>query len=162
MKPWSERPFETKSLFNPAFCSLLLLRAIEGYQHEGKGGLPFSLAFLVLPLCLHKDSRVRLAANKKTYLLKLIAENPSLLIGFDKRCQYLRAYMFEGLGFAMQLNAFKVTEKGELALLDRGVRKKISGTIESIECQQVAKYLGKSFASIGDKATIYTSLGVRP
>jgi len=57
MKTWNERPFEIRNLFNPAFCGVVLLRAFQGYEEEDASGMPFSLALLVLPLCLHKDSR---------------------------------------------------------------------------------------------------------
>ena len=55
MKRWDQRPFEVKNLFNPAFCGLVLFRALQGYEEENPDGMPFSLALLVLPLCLQKS-----------------------------------------------------------------------------------------------------------
>jgi hypothetical protein len=58
VKPWNQRPFEIRNVFNPAFCGLVLFRAMQGYEDEDTRGMPFSLSLLVLPLCLHKDRAV--------------------------------------------------------------------------------------------------------
>ena len=63
MKRWDQRPFEIRNLFNPAFCGLVLFRALHGYEEEDARGMPFSLSLLVLPLCLHKDSREVIASQ---------------------------------------------------------------------------------------------------
>ena len=34
MKRWDQRPFEIRNLFNPAFCGLVLSRALHGYEEE--------------------------------------------------------------------------------------------------------------------------------
>lgn len=54
MKQWDQRPFEIRNLFNPAFCGVVLFRAMQSYEEENSQGMPFSLALLVLPLCLQK------------------------------------------------------------------------------------------------------------
>jgi hypothetical protein len=162
MKPWIERPFEIRNLFNPAFCGVVLLRALQGYEEEDDSGMPFSLILLVLPLCLHKDSREILSNNNRSYLIKTICENPQIIIGFAERTTSLLPFTFEALGFTMQLQSFEVTNNGRLKIKEKGIRKKIDGTPESIQCQQVAKTLGKHFAKIGDRVTVYTTLGVRP
>lgn len=61
----------------------------------------------------------------------------------------------------MHLNTLSVHPDGRLLPGD-GVRKTIGGTQESVACQRVAAFLGKEFARIGDRGTIYTTLGVRP
>ncbi|WP_274541244.1 three component ABC system middle component [Methylosinus trichosporium] len=42
------------------------------------------------------------------------------------------------------------------------MRKSITGSEETQSIQKVAKYLGKEFARIGDRVTIYATMGVRP
>jgi len=162
MKTWNERPFEIRNLFNPAFCGVILLRAFQGFEEEDASGMPFSLALLVLPLCLHKDTREILSNNRLRYLLKTITDNPQMIVGFAERTRSLIPYSFEALGFTMQLQSFEVTNKGRLRMQDSGIRKKVDGTQESLQCQQVARIVGKSFAKIGDCVTIYTTLGIRP
>lgn len=141
------------------------MRALQGFESENEAGMPFSLVFLVLPICLHKDSREILSKYPRRHFLKTISENSEIQVGFAERAQSLRGYTFEGLGLTMQLGSFEVTEEGRLRMLEKGIRKSIdmkSGTQESIECQKVAQQVGKNFAKIGDRVTIYSSLGVRP
>jgi hypothetical protein len=42
------------------------------------------------------------------------------------------------------------------------VRKTVSGTAETISCQRVARIVGREFARIADRATVYTTFGIRP
>jgi hypothetical protein len=162
MKPWNLRPFEIRNLFNPAFCGVILFRALAGYEEEDQAGMPFSLSLLVLPLCLHKDTRLVLSENSRGYLLKAIEKNPRILVGFAGRANQLLPFALEALGFLMERGCFLVTEDGRLQTVDRKVRKKVTGTDESIACQRIARFIGREFARVGDRGTVYTSLGVRP
>lgn len=162
MKHWDKRPIEIRNLFNPAFCGLVLVRSMSGYEEEDSRGIPFSLILLVLPLCLHRSSREILQDGSRSYLLKVISNNPELLIGFPRRATDMLPFAFEALGFIMQLGSISVENDGRLKLIPAGIRKTPSGTPETISCQRVARYLGREFARIGDRSTVYMSLGVRP
>jgi Family of unknown function (DUF6521) len=162
MRPWSARPIEVRNLLNPAFCGLVLVRALRGYEENDVAGMPFSLSLLVLPLCLHKETRGLLAGHARSYLLKALSDNPQLLVGFPQRTTVLIPYSHEALAFAMNMGCFNVTDTGRLKTRPRGIRQSLSGTDESVACQKVARFVGKQFANISDRATIYTALGVRP
>lgn len=164
MKTWNERPFEIRNLFNPAFCGVILLRAFQGFEEDDDSGMPFSLALLILPLCLYKDSRELIPKTASGHLLKKIIDNPQMLVGFSGRTKCLLPYTFEALGFIMQLGSFEVTNQGRLKMRENGIRKTIdgNGTPESIECQKAARIVGKQFAKIGDRVTIYTTFGIKP
>lgn len=162
MKRWDQRPFEVRNLFNPAFCGLTLFRAMQGYEEENTDGMPFSLLLLVLPLCLHKDSREVIAGSSRSYLLKTVEKNPQLLVGFAGRTSDLMPYALESLGFLMERGCFFVSPDGRLKTMPDKVRKSVTGTNESISCQRVARIIGKEFARIADRATVYTTFGIRP
>jgi hypothetical protein len=162
VKRWDQRPFEIRNLFNPAFCGLVLFRALRAFEDEDARGMPFSLTLLILPLCLQRDSREILVQANRSYFLKIIAANPQMLVDFPKRATDLLPFSLEALGLLMQLRTIVVEADGRLKTVPDGVRKTISGTPESIACQRVAKFLGREFARIGDRATTYTTLGVRP
>lgn len=162
MKPWAERPIEIRNLFNPAFCGLVLYRALTGFGEKEDRGMPFSLSLLILPLCLHQSTREILQVSARSYLLKVIAGHPEILVGLAPRCTDVLPFTFEGLGLLTHLNALSITEEGALLPGNGRVAKTISGSEESKACQRVAGYLGKQFALIGDRGTIYTTLGVRP
>ena len=162
MKRWSERPIEIRNLFNPAFCGVVIFRALCGFEEEDNEGMPFSLTVLTLPLCLQKDSREILSKANRSYLLKVVGANPQMLVGFARRTTDLLPFTFEALGLLMHLGCFEVTDAGRLRTVPSRVRKSVIGTAESVACQRVARFVGKEFARISDRMTIYTSFGIRP
>jgi hypothetical protein len=162
MKKWIERPVEIRNLFNPAFCSIILLRSFQGYEENDDEGIPFSLSLLVLPLCLQKETREIILTNSRSYLLKVLSNNAQVLLGFAQRTNNMIPFTFESLGLAMLYNSFNVTESGRLKLREGAIKKSIKGTKESIDCQKAAQIIGKKFAQISDRVTIYSSLGIRP
>ena len=162
MKRWDQRPFEVRNLFNPSFCGVTLFRALQGFEEEISEGMPFSLSMLILPLCLHKSSRDIIVDKPRRQLLKTLEANPQILVGFANRTSTLIPFMFEGLGLLMELGCFTVTDKGHIKTVDKRVRKSVTGTEESIACQKVARIVGREFALVADRVTIYTSFGIRP
>ena len=162
MKPWSKRPRELRNLFNPAFCGIVILRAIIAYKEEKGKGMPFSLTLLLLPLCLHKDSRETIRRGVRSYLIKIVEENPQIMVGLPGRTRSLLPYTFEALGLMMHLGALTIESDGTLHAIPKCLGVTVKGTDESKACQSAASSLGKKFAAIGDRVTIYTTLGVRP
>lgn len=162
MKRWDQRPFELRNLFNPAFCGLVLFRALQGYEEEDPRGMPFSLSLLVMPLCLHKDSREVIAAGYRSYLLKISEKNPQVQVGFADRATAMLPYAFEGLGLLMERGCISVADDGSLQTVPDKVRKSVKGTDETKSCQRVARFVGKEFARIADRVTVYTTFGIRP
>ncbi len=162
MKPWHERPIEIRNLFNPAFCGVLLARAIKSFEAVDKRGMPFSLALLVLPLVLHRQSRKAICASNRAYLLKVVTDNPELLVGFAERTRSYMPYIMEAFGFLMHLSCIQVTDEGRIKLKPRRVSPKELDSPECRECEQAARLLGGGFAKLRDRVTIYTMLGVRP
>jgi hypothetical protein len=161
MKRWDQRPFEIRNLFNPAFCGLVLFRALQGYEEEDARGMPFSLSLLVLSLCLHKDSREVIAGSSRSYLLKTIEKNQQVMVGFADRVTQMLPFTFEGFGLLMERGCITITDDGRIQTVPNKVRKTVSGTDETISCQRVARIVGKEFARIADRVTIYTTFGIR-
>lgn len=162
MKRWDQRPFEIRNLFNPAFCGLVLFRAMQGFEGEDPRGMPFSLSLLILPLCLHKDSREVIATRSRSYLLKITEKNPQVQVGFANRASTMLPYAYEGFGLLMERGCILVADDGRLLTVHDKVRKSVTGTDETKSCQRVARFVGKEFARIADRVTIYTAFGIRP
>jgi hypothetical protein len=124
--------------------------------------MPFSLSLLVLPLCLHKDSREVIAAGTRSYLLKVAEKNPQVQVGFADRVTAMLPYAFEGFGLLMERGCISVVGDGRLQTVPNKVRKSVTGTDETISCQRAARFVGRGFARIADRVTIYTTFGIRP
>jgi hypothetical protein len=103
-----------------------------------------------------------LATNNRSYLLKIVEKNPQLVVGFADRTRHLMQFTLEGFGLLMDRGCFTVSPKGQIKTTPHLVRKTISGTDESVSCQRVARFIGREFARIADRVTIYTSFGIRP
>ena len=162
MKSWHQRPIEIRNLFNPAFCGLILFRSLHGYEERDARGMPFSLSLLVLPLCLHKDSREVIAGSPRSYLLKTAEKNQQLMVGLADRVTQMLPYAFEGFDLLMERGCIAVADDGRIQTSPDKVRKTVSGTDETVSCQRVARIVGKEFARIADRATVYTAFGIRP
>ncbi len=124
--------------------------------------MPFSLSLLVLPLCLHKDSREVIASSPRSYLLKTTEKNQQVVVGFADRVTQMLPYAFEGFGLLMERGCITVADDGRIQTVTNKVRKTVSGTDETVSCQKVARIVGKEFARIADRATVYTTFGIRP
>jgi hypothetical protein len=162
VKRWNQRPFEIRNLFNPAFCGLVLFRALHGFEEQDAHGMPFSLSLLVLPLCLHKDSREVIASSPRRYLLKTTEKNQQVMVGFADRVTHMRPFAFEGLGLLMERGCIAIADDGRVQTVPDKVRKRVDGTDETVSCQKVARIVGREFARIADRVTVYRTFGIRP
>jgi hypothetical protein len=162
MKLWNERPREIRNLFNPAFCGLVLARGVEGFTEEVSRSMPFSLSLLILPLCLHKRTREQIKEGNRSYLTKILQDHPEIRVDLARRARGLLPYTMEAFAYLASCGAVDVDESGCVALRNNTVRKSIAGSQDTKDCQTVARSLGRKLALINDRATIYTTLGIRP
>lgn len=162
MKRWDRRPFEIRNLFNPAFSGLILFRALHGYEEEDANGMPFSLSLLVLPLCLHKESREVIGGSPRSYLLKTAERNQQVMVGFADRVTHMLPFALEGFGLLLERGCITIAADGRIRTVPNKVRKTVRGTGETVSCQRVARIVGREFARIADRVTVYTTFGIRP
>lgn len=162
MKLWNNRPIEVRNLFNPAFCALNLYFAIKKYQEVNAHGMPFSLILLVLPLSFHESTSSYLLLNSRTYFLKNIANNPLIISGLNKRVADLNLFTIEAIDFLLQINAVKIEDTGRLRINKIKMKKINVLSDDSQDKIKVSSYIGKQFAKVNDRSTIYISLGIKP
>src|ERR1700761_8999669 len=116
MQAWTNRAVEEANLFNPAFCAALVTKASEDFAKKSAHPLPFALAFLVLPVILHRATREALPGSTVTALLPWIQENRVHLVDFALRVRRLTGIGREAILFAIQQQALSLTSNGELEL----------------------------------------------
>lgn len=168
MSAWGERPTEVANLLNPAFIGVLLRKAVEGYTEEEENGLPYELAFLVIPLCLHPDTVSRLparAASTPLHTWLLREENRDVLVSFGERVSALVPFTREALIFAGQRGVIMFDDSGRLRAGEaplRGVTTYPNTSDDIKQAVRRAEFVGRWFALAGTTATIYSLLGVRP
>ena len=92
MKTWLARSKEEAYLFNPAFCCITLSVAMRGYASVRDGGLPFRLAFMLLPIVLHKPTRESLPRDTRTSMAAWLQANSEARVLFYERLVSLKPH----------------------------------------------------------------------
>jgi hypothetical protein len=160
---WSKRPIEVARLLNPAFCAIMIHESISGYKQENNTGMPFALSFLILPLVLHKPTREILPRDIRTKLHNWIHQNQDILVGLDTRIQQLVPYTREAIYIGLQSKILLVSENGFIDSVACGYEQLgWMSTSEPAMCKKKANFIGRWFSRVGDTATIFAILGVRP
>ena len=166
MQSWRLRAIEEANLFNPAFCAMLLARAADDFTKKAKRALPFPLAFLVLPVVLHRETRQALPHSTITSVLPWVQNNREHLVEFSSRVTQIRDITREALIFGVQHEVLSLSETGDVkAILRR--RSAVSKnadlfTNEVNDCLERAGFVGRWFAAAGSTATIFAAWGVAP
>jgi Family of unknown function (DUF6521) len=166
MHIWPNRVVEEANLFNPAFCAMLLAKTAEEFTKKRQEPFPFALAFLVLPVVLHRGTRSALPASTITSLLPWIQGHREQLVNFSGRVQALRAITREAILFGTQQQTLSIVESGGIAVGARRLtateRRTGLFTDEARDCVERAGFLGRWFAAAGTVATIYSAWGIAP
>lgn len=165
MKSWSDRPTELAYLFNPAYCGWLLREATDGYASEVTGGMPLPLAFLALPLVLHKPTRDLLPRSVASVLLVWLQEHPEVRVGVAERTRELAPFTREALLFLGARGHLVVSDEGCLTTggkLGRGKTALVARSGDLKDALQKAKFVGRWFAAAGTAAAVFQALGVCP
>lgn len=164
-RAWNRRVVEEANLFNPAFCASLLATTSKDYSKKAAAPLPFALAFIVLPIVLHEQTRSALPHSTITSLLPWLQDNRAILVGFSRRVQSLSPATQEALLFGLGLGALTL-QGAAIAVTKKYVAPTEARagmfTPEAFACVEASAFLGRWFASAGTTSTIYAAWGVAP
>src|SRR6266851_4029999 len=155
---WKDRPADYRTLHNPAFCGILLARAAKDYEETAGHGMPFPLAFLVLPLSTPTAFRTLLPNNAAASIATWIAEHPHLRVGLAESVRNSVPLTREALLFCIQRRALTINEASHVSAVPRRISsttelERASSTTE--EMIGKARFLGRWFARSGAASTIY-------
>lgn len=162
-RDWSARPFEVANLFNPAYCALIVRHSVEGYSVIKQRGLPYSLAFLALPIVLHAPSSRLLPTSAKTKLHIWLQQNPEIKLGFGERVRGTNDFTREAIFFGLRYGSLILTTGGTIVPVKK--RRKALPWSEDSNPRALlrrANLIGKLFAAVDDVSNVFAMLGVRP
>lgn len=164
---WREQPAEQARLFNPAFLGTLIFCAVRGYEasSDEERGFPYSLAFLVLPIVLHKSTRDALPGTIRTSLAAWISVNAHAQVGFSTRASALVPMVKDAIAVAchgglLEIGGSRLRARGKSANVAKFA--KTINSSEVIDCVKKSIFVGKWFAGSGDYLTVLALWGVRP
>ena len=160
---WHQRPPEVANLFNPAFCALALHNAVAGFEKKAGQGMDYGLAFLVLPVVLHRPTREALPARITSKLHAWIQAHEQVRVGLVRRVTAMVPTTREGLLFAMQRQILNVNADGLLvtSLIQQMGSFEPPGPSDTPECLERADFLGKWFGASGSTSSILAAWGVQ-
>lgn len=162
---WEERSVISANLLNPAFCGEVLRRTIWSFNQNDKDeNMPFSLAFLVLPIVLHKDTREKMPLRSSTYFHSWVDSNEQLFIDFANRVKLLTPYTKESIMFLLKHNAILINDNGGFEVVEPYRKRNVRGdSIEEVNSiLKKAELLGKWLRLTGNPQTIYMFLKIKP
>jgi hypothetical protein len=165
VKTWAGRPTELAYLFNPAYCGWLLREAVEGYTSVKPAGLPLPLAFLALPVVLHRPTRELVPGAVTTKLHAWLQEHPQVRVNFAERTRELAPFTREALLFLSASRQLRVNDDGAITVagkLGPGKAGLLELSGEMRESVSKARFVGRWFASAGAPATVFQMWGVCP
>jgi hypothetical protein len=161
--PWIGRPPEQARLLNPAFIGATIWSCARGYASVDDRGLPYALAFVAVPVVLHKATREALPRTTRTSMVSWLAENPRAQVGFPDRARALVPSVKEAVLFAS--NGILMLQEARLSAGDRPrsmARFVREATDEVRACIKKAEFVGKWFAGSGHYTTVMALWGVAP
>jgi hypothetical protein len=165
MKPWAERPREEAHLLNPAFCCVTIASACAGYGESSGEPLPFVLAFMVLPVVLHRKTRESLPRTSRTSIPAWLQEHAEARIGFHERLMALQPHTKEALRYGLAFDWLAMGESGVIrcvapeTLIGRSIRS-LGG--DASDCVSRARFLGKWLGAAASTETTLALWGIRP
>ena len=146
MKSWTERPHEEAHLLNPAFCCAIITSASFGYREGTDLGMPLPLAFMVLPIVLHKTTRDTLPHNTKTSVAVWLQNHSSARVRFYERLMALKPYAREAITFGFAHKWLSWDGDGSLLpAMSDAFMNKIPGSFEdeAHACVLKGRFLGR-------------------
>jgi Family of unknown function (DUF6521) len=154
---WSERIPAVADLLNPALIATVIAAAAIEYERRDGKPMPFELAFLVVPLVLHRDTRTSLPVRVDSHLAKWVTTHEVLAAGFGARAKVLVDPVREGIRFGLRNEAIDF----DGANITGQLRSRRPAKIGDIgEIVKKAGFVGRWFTQIESSATAFALLGV--
>ena len=161
---WSQRPPEEASNFNPAFCGELIYCMVQEFHKVCREPLNFAVAFLILPLVLHEQTRDSLPRKANTAFAGWVSDNTPSLAKLPKRVNYLRHISREALLFGLSCKILAI-ENGGIVPGPKKIRSasKLSATTnDTDQARKSSCLLGRWFATQATQSAVLQGMGVMP
>lgn len=155
---------EEVALFNPAFLARLVRATVVDYVRAAAPSMPVPLAFLVVPLVLHKPTREDLPTHASSQMQRWIREHPRHLAQLNARVLAMRPFTGLAVRFGVQ-HGVLTSAQGRIGSGTVKRRQRGHGELESAEvdsCLHAASFSGRWFARQPDTATLLALWGLRP
>lgn len=157
-----EKSTETKNLLNPAFCGLVYASIVDGFNSKSSTLIPFYLPYILMPIVLHKESRLAIPATSVSKFHIWLQGNEQIKIGLARRIKSLEPYVSDASMFLHGQGYIESTTDFCIKLKKTSTMKKIVNSSESIvEYTTKAQTLGAICGKNNSVLSILALLGVQ-
>lgn len=149
------------TMLSPVFVGATVLWAVSGYNGCGNGKMPWELAYLALPMCLHRKTRETLPRTSRTHLVNWAIEHPVEIATLTEIAPRFATHVRSGLRACLRSRQLWMVDDGCLAAksIDR-IQLSLDGEVKEILSS--AATLGKIFSKTGSSRNVFATLGVLP
>lgn len=164
MRPWPERTREEAHLLNPPFCCATLTSACVGFAGLGGRSLPFALAFMVLPIALHRHTRESLPRTTRTSVPAWLEAHAEARIRFHERLMALQPHTREALSYGLAFGWMAIGDSGLTPQIGSGQMDRVIRSLDgdARQCVSRARFVGKWFGTSSSTETLMALWGIRP
>ncbi len=159
MKRFHLRPIEHRTLLNPAFLAVLIAEASRGHLEERAAPLPFSLAFLAIPLVAHEETREALPTIA-TSLYAWLQQRPQARVHIPPLAVEFVPMTREAIRFGARHGALTFASHGALNAGQLTKARPNVQTTDVIRCRERAHFTGRWLARAGDPGTVLAAWGL--
>lgn len=157
-----DRSTEIRNLLNPAFCGLIYASLVEGYNSKSAVIIPFYLPYILMPIILHKESRLQIPSTSVTKFHVWLQGVEQIKMGLPDRTRHLRPFVSEAAMFLHGQGFIELDKKMGIKIKGQGKMSKILSKSESItEYTRKAKTLGAMCGKNSSDLSILALLGVQ-
>ena len=149
------------AMLNPALLCTVTAAAAEEYARARDEPMPASLAYLVAPLVLHRETREALPRRTNSHWSVWLNAQPVIKAGFAARARSLVGPVRDGLRFGLSHGVLELDHDGGLiGGLTGSARPPAIGDLASVV--RSAGFVGKWLTKLERPATAFALLGVEP
>jgi hypothetical protein len=148
------------NLFNPPFLAEVEYKISSGHYQETGEGIEYTLAFLAVPLVLHRNFRNALPRKISTNFVAWVQKNQELVVSFPKVAKAYKSVTKGGIVYGLQKKIFSL-ESSKLVPI-HSTAQSDGDTAEVKECRERAFFVGRWLSAAGTEKTIYALLRVKP
>jgi hypothetical protein len=156
--------FEQKVVQNTALAAETIWHAVfEAYEGRGRTeGVPFPLAFLILPLTFHKKTALSLANKTRPgALYKALSEDREIVVGLQNRMQSLVTQTFKALSIGFETNLILLDPTHDRAIVPGRKSPPLAHVTDEVKTiLNAAKRVGQAIAEMSPEQ-LTAQLGIR-
>jgi hypothetical protein len=158
---WQDRSQPSANVLNPAIVAVCIAWCARRYGDDRGEPMPWELAFLVVPLVLHRKTRTAYPRSAATHFAKWANENAEVLARFPENASSFVPYVREGLRYGLRSGSLQLTA-GATLTARIPPHTKLTGGTELREIATSAALTGAWFARAGSVESVFNQLGVSP